>query len=43
MDMRIVIALAEQSEDGNWQQSKLENVKSYILQQFELPYPIHYK
>ncbi len=43
MDMRIVMALAEQSEDGKWKQSVLENVKSYILQQFELPYPIDYK
>jgi poly-gamma-glutamate synthesis protein (capsule biosynthesis protein) len=43
MDMHIVMALAEQSEDCNWQQSNLVKVKSYILQQFELPYPIHYK
>ena len=42
MDMRIVMTLAEQSEDDKWQQSNLENVKSYIQQQFELPYPIDY-
>lgn len=33
MDFRIIVPLAQQAESGDWQKSKLEKVKDYILRQ----------
>ncbi len=43
MDYDVILPLAQEAENGQWKNSKLENIKSYILRQFELPYPIEYK
>ena len=33
MDFHIIVPLAQQAETGNWQESRLEQVKAYILRQ----------
>ena len=43
MDYDVILPLAQEAEKGLWKNSKLENIKTYILEQFELPYPITYK
>ena len=43
MDYDVILPLAQGAENGKWQESKLEDIKAYILRQFELPYPISYK
>ena len=43
MDYDKILPLAQEAENGKWKESKLEELKTYILQQFKLPYPIDYK
>lgn len=43
MDYDVMLPLAQEAENLQWKNSKLENIKSYILKQFALPYPIEYK
>lgn len=43
MDYDKILPLAQEAENGKWQESKLEEVKAYILRQLKLPYPIDYK
>ena len=42
MDYDVIMPLSQKAEDGKWQESKLANVKSYILRQLALPVPINY-
>lgn len=42
MDYDFILPLAQKAEDGKWQESKLENVKNYILRQIALPQPVDY-
>ena len=42
MDYDVIMPLAQKAETGKWQESKLENVKNYILRQLALPVPINY-
>ena len=43
MDYDVILPLAQEAEKGLWITSKLDNIKNYILRQFELPYPITYR
>ena len=33
LDFHIICPLAEKADDGKWKESKLENVKKYMLEQ----------
>ena len=43
MDYDVILPLAKKAEDGKWQESKLEKVKKYILDQLKKPTTIDYK
>lgn len=43
MDYDSILHFVQEAESGNWQESKLEKVKDYILQQLALPSPVDYK
>ena len=43
MDYDVILPLAQEAESGKWQESKLENIKNYILRQIDLPYPIDFQ
>jgi hypothetical protein len=43
MDYDVILPLAQEAEKGLWKNSKLDNIKTYILRQFDLPYPITYR
>ena len=43
MDYDVMLPFSRKAEAEQWKQSKLENIKAYILSQFELPYPITYR
>ena len=43
MDYDKILPWAQEAETGKWQESKLEEIKTYILQQFKQPYPIDYR
>ena len=43
MDYDVMLPLAQEAEKGQWKDSKLQNIKTYILKQFDLPYPITYR
>ena len=42
MDYDKILPLAQKAETGKWQESNLDEIKTYILQQFKQPYPINY-
>lgn len=42
MDYDLILSLVKEAENGKWQESKLENVKNYILRQLDLPQPVDY-
>ena len=35
MDLSLIVPLAAKAEEGQWQKSKLEKVKQYILKQLD--------
>jgi poly-gamma-glutamate synthesis protein (capsule biosynthesis protein) len=43
MDMFKVTKWANMTDSGLWKKCSLEAVKHYILQQFEIPYPVEYR
>lgn len=43
MDYDVILPLGQKAENNEWQNSKLEKIKAYILRQLELPYPIDYR